>query len=188
MKYRNFKNRVTSARWLFNGLHLVCGHVSGKCRVLGVGKARWAGGRQSMWGQATSPSDTARWVCDTTMRSWYHYHIAMMLSWRASGGWLRERVKDREAWRAAAHGLTKCQKGLSNWTTSICNIKYMAHSKSNIVLTKTHSCGESPYCPASGCSIMHNWGKWPCKGCCRGLWAHERGLAFQSQHHWKSAV
>ena len=27
---------------------------------------------------------------------------------------LREIVKDREAWRAAAHGLTKCQKGLSN--------------------------------------------------------------------------
>ena len=40
MKYRNFKNRVTSARWLFNGLHLACGRVFGKCQVLGVGKAR----------------------------------------------------------------------------------------------------------------------------------------------------
>ena len=128
------------------------------------------------WGQKETG------MTEDGMAGWHHWLKGHSLRK------LREIVKDREAWRAAAHGLTKCQKGLSNWTTSICNIKYMAHSKSNIVLTKTHSCGESPYSPASGCSIMHNWGKWPCKGCCRGLWAHERDLAFQSQHHWKSAV
>ena len=30
---------------------------------------------------------------------------------------LREIVKDREAWRAAAHGVTKSRTRLSNWTT-----------------------------------------------------------------------
>ena len=29
---------------------------------------------------------------------------------------LQELVMDREAWRAAAHGVTKSQKRLSNWT------------------------------------------------------------------------
>ena len=29
---------------------------------------------------------------------------------------LQELVIDREAWRAAAHGVTKSQKRLSNWT------------------------------------------------------------------------
>ena len=31
---------------------------------------------------------------------------------------LREIVKDREAWFAAVHGLTKSQTQLSNWTTT----------------------------------------------------------------------
>ena len=31
---------------------------------------------------------------------------------------LRETVKDREAWCAAAHGVVKSQKGLSDWTTA----------------------------------------------------------------------
>ena len=30
---------------------------------------------------------------------------------------LREIVKDREAWRAAVHGVTKSQTWLSDWTT-----------------------------------------------------------------------
>ena len=30
---------------------------------------------------------------------------------------LQEMVKDREAWRAAVHGVTKSQTQLSNWTT-----------------------------------------------------------------------
>ena len=31
---------------------------------------------------------------------------------------LREMVKDREAWRAAAHGVTKSQAWLSDWITT----------------------------------------------------------------------
>ena len=34
---------------------------------------------------------------------------------------LREIVKNREAWRAAVHGVTKRGKWLSDWTTNTCN-------------------------------------------------------------------
>ena len=34
-------------------------------------------------------------------------------------GKLQEMVRDREAWCAAVHGVTKCRTGLSNWTTTI---------------------------------------------------------------------
>ena len=38
---------------------------------------------------------------------------------------LREMVKDREAWCAAVHGVTKNQTQLSNWTTTgICSVLY----------------------------------------------------------------
>ena len=32
---------------------------------------------------------------------------------------LLEMVKDREAWHAAAHGVTKSRTGLRDWTTTI---------------------------------------------------------------------
>ena len=67
MKYRTFKNRVTSARWLFDGLHLVCGRVFGKCEALGVGRQGEQVEHRGCAGQATIPSDTVRWICDTTM-------------------------------------------------------------------------------------------------------------------------
>ena len=34
---------------------------------------------------------------------------------------LQEIVKDREAWRAGVHGITKSQTGLSDWTTAMLN-------------------------------------------------------------------
>lgn len=43
MKYRNFKNRVILARWIFHGLHLVCGRV---WKVPGTGGGK---GRMSRW-------------------------------------------------------------------------------------------------------------------------------------------
>ena len=36
---------------------------------------------------------------------------------------VQEIVKDREAWRAAGHGVTKSQKQLNNWTV-LCKLKY----------------------------------------------------------------
>ena len=43
---------------------------------------------------------------------------------------LQEIVKDRRAWLAAVHGVTKSWTRLSNWTTTSCNQKqlnYIAH-------------------------------------------------------------
>ena len=37
---------------------------------------------------------------------------------------LQEMVKDREAWRAAVHGVTKSWTQLSNWTTTLTSFKY----------------------------------------------------------------
>ena len=37
---------------------------------------------------------------------------------------LQEMVKDREAWRAAVHGVTKSQTQLSHWTTYTCTFKF----------------------------------------------------------------
>ena len=34
-------------------------------------------------------------------------------------GGLRDMVKDRGTWRAAVHGVTKSQTGLSDWTTTL---------------------------------------------------------------------
>ena len=44
---------------------------------------------------------------------WHH-----RLDGRESG-WIRDLVKDREAWRAAVHGVAKCQTLLSDWTEDI---------------------------------------------------------------------
>ena len=41
-----------------------------------------------------------------------------------------ETVKDREAWRAAVHGVAKCQTWLSNWTTIIFHIYVITTQKS----------------------------------------------------------
>ena len=42
---------------------------------------------------------------------------------------LQEMVKDREAQRAAVHGVAKSRRGLSNWTTKTTKIMTIWHSK-----------------------------------------------------------
>ena len=43
--------------------------------------------------------------------------MASPTQWTESVGRLWEIVEDREAWRAAVHGVTKSQTLLSDWTT-----------------------------------------------------------------------
>ena len=48
---------------------------------------------------------------------------------------LREMVKDREAWSAAVHGVTKSQTQLSDWTTAT----KIRRKKVNIIQSDLHS-------------------------------------------------
>ena len=41
---------------------------------------------------------------------------------------LQETVKDREAWRAAVHGVTKSRTQLSDWTTTAAADVYVAEN------------------------------------------------------------
>ena len=50
-----------------------------------------------------------KWVAEDEMVGWHH---------QFKGRELRETVKDREAWHAAVHGVTKSWTPLSNWTTN----------------------------------------------------------------------
>ena len=50
---------------------------------------------------------------------------------------LREIVKDREAWRAAVHGVTRSQARLGDWTTTTQNVTHFV-SNSSFVYNSLH--------------------------------------------------
>ena len=50
---------------------------------------------------------------------------------------LREIVKDREAWRAAVHGVTRSQAWLGDWTTTTQNVTHFV-SNSSFVYNSLH--------------------------------------------------
>ena len=55
---------------------------------------------------------------------------------------LREMTKDREAWCAAVHGITKSQTQLSNWTATYYSLICSSIYKHNY---KPHSCQIQPF-------------------------------------------
>ena len=61
---------------------------------------------------------------------------------------LQEKVKDREAWRAAVHGVAKNQTWLSDWTTKYIYIYTYTHTHTHIYThTHTHICLVAQSCP-----------------------------------------
>ena len=62
------------------------------------------------WGQEK------KGTTEDEMVAWHHQLNDMSLSK------LQEMVKDREAWRAAVHGVTKSQTGHSDWTITTCMV------------------------------------------------------------------
>ena len=58
--------------------------------------------------------------------------VKLMTQWACLNK-LQEIVKDREAWCAAVHWVTKSWTQLSNWTTTtICN-NYVTHNVANLL-------------------------------------------------------
>ena len=66
---------------------------------------------------------------------------------------LQEMVKDREAWRAAVHGVVKSQTWLSNWTTTS---KSRESGKEPVVTIRAKDDGSLDHCGGSGGS----WKGW----------------------------
>ena len=57
---------------------------------------------------------------------------------------LREMVKDREAWRAAVHGVTRGRKRLSNWTATILTFIWKnKHSRRTKKVWNKRLCGRT---------------------------------------------
>ena len=50
-------------------------------------------------------------------RGWGSW-MALLTQWTMSLSKLQEIVKDRKVWRAAVHGVAKCQTWLGDWTTA----------------------------------------------------------------------
>ena len=65
-------------------------------------------------------------------------------------GGLQELVMDREAWRAAVHGITKSQTRLSNWIEQKKVNKRILHRRPQTALQQNLTCKVSPWLAAAG--------------------------------------
>ena len=86
------------------------------------------------WGQEE------KGMTEHEMAGWHHRLDDMSL------GEFRELVMDREAWRAAIHGVTKRQTRLSDWTEM--NWIEKCPSSCLILSEKKHECVYAQSCPA----------------------------------------
>ena len=75
-----------------------------------------------------------KWVREDEMVGWHHPSNSMDMSLRK----LQEKVKDRETWHAAVHGVVKSRTWLSDWTTTNCLLIYFwfatVKKKNNCIL------------------------------------------------------
>ena len=91
-----------------------------------------------------------------------------------------EMVKDREAWRAAVHGVAKSQTQLSNWTTTTMSVKKKAHGEGNGNPLQ-YSCLENPIDGGAWWATVHGFAK-------SRIWLSDFTFTFNPQLRRLSAL
>ena len=119
-------NLKRNQRWIFTGRN----DVKAEAPILWPpGVMSWLTGKDSDagrdWGQEEG-------MTEDEMVGWHHNSMDLSLSK------LREIVKDREAWCAAVHRVTKNRTQLSHWTTYPAKLKII-HEIKNLCVTKIKS-------------------------------------------------